>query len=265
VQIKDLVQQVSKQIIWFTGLNNHNKKSYIDYLKMYKVAVKTAKMTNPTIVPYLILDGEKDEYINDLINMGVNVIHHQVNFFDSLKDFYGDNTTAYGAFLRIDIPKICESLGIESDYILYTDNDVMFMDDVTPLLNLKPKYFMCTGEFSQEFIPSLMNSGVMWINWKSMLNEYDEFVFFIKNNLQHFTAFDQDSFRIYYQHKMESFDYNYNYKPYWGYNKGIKILHFHGPKPVYTDEKLNSFEYPTLITDFFNQTKEIFNKILSEI
>ena len=97
----DSVQQVSKPIIWFTGLNNHNKKSYIDYLKMYKVAVKTAKMTNPTIVPYLILDGEKDEYINDLVNMGVNVIHHQVNFFDSLKDFYGDNTTAYGAFLRI--------------------------------------------------------------------------------------------------------------------------------------------------------------------
>ena len=39
---------------WFSGVNSHNEKLYNNYIKMYKVAVVTAKQTNPNIQPYLI-------------------------------------------------------------------------------------------------------------------------------------------------------------------------------------------------------------------
>ena len=62
---------------WFSGVNNHNKKGYLNYIKMYTVAVLSAKETNPNIKPYLILDGVIDNSIEKLIELGVTVINHQ--------------------------------------------------------------------------------------------------------------------------------------------------------------------------------------------
>ena len=69
---------------WFSGVNSHNKTLYQDYINMYKVAVFTAKETNPLITPYLILDGDIDDSINELIEMGVNVIQHRVSFSEKI-------------------------------------------------------------------------------------------------------------------------------------------------------------------------------------
>lgn len=248
---------------WFSGVNCHDTKLYEKYIKMYKVAVLTAKQTNPSIEPYLILDGEIDNYISELINLGVKIIKHKVSFSDNLINHYKDNTIALGAFLRVDIPKICNDLNLEDDYILYTDNDVMFINDVSSLNELKPNYFMCAGEFTTEFTPMGMNSGVMWINWKNMFNDYDNFVFFIKINLSKFQVYDQDALKLFYSDRMESFDPNFNYKPYWGEDNNIKILHFHGPKPTFTDNDLKSFPYPSLVTPFYKKMTEKFNEILN--
>jgi len=247
---------------WFSGINSHNKDLYYDYIKMYNVAVKTSKKTNPKIEPYLILDGEIDDLIENLISMGVVIVKHSVTFSSDLILHYKENTTALGAFLRVDIPKICYDLNIEDEYILYTDNDVMFIDDVSSLNELTPKYFMCSGEFFKNFSPMGMNSGVMWINWRNMYNDYNNFVFFIKNNLNRFQVYDQDAYKQFYSERMESFDYRYNYKPYWGYSDDIRILHFHGPKPTFNDDKLKIFPFQNLITPFFKEMSSNFNKLL---
>lgn len=204
---------------------------------MYTVAVLTAKETNPKIKPYLILDGEKDKYIKKLEEIGVNVIIHRATFNSELEKFYKNDalSISLGAFLRVDIPLICKNLNIDTDNILYTDNDVMFISDISELVNLKPKYFLVAGEFSKEFSGKLLNSGVMWINWRTMLSEHKEFVFFIVNNLNKFKTFDQDAIRLYYGSKCEKLNYKFNYKPYWGDEEDIKILHFHGPKPTQQD------------------------------
>lgn len=246
---------------WFSGVNNHNKERYLDYIKMYTVAVLSAKETNPNIKPYLILDGVIDEYLEELQDLGVTIIQHKSLFYESLLSHYNTNTTAFGAFLRIDIPKICEKLQIEDDYILYTDNDVLFLDNVSELKNLKPNYFMAAGEFDKNFNPSLINTGVMWINWKNMSKCYDEFVFFIKLNLPKFQTYDQDAIRMFFIDKVESLDFNYNYKPYWGFGDGIKILHFHGPKPTFKDEDYKKFPYPQMVNPYFNEMTKKFNKI----
>jgi lipopolysaccharide biosynthesis glycosyltransferase len=232
---------------------------------MYKVAVFTAKNTNPFIEPYLILDGEIDESIEDLIEMGVKIIEHRILFSENLINHYKEDTIALGAFLRVDIPKICHDLKIEDEYILYTDNDVMFINDVSSLNELKPTYFMCAGEFNPTFTPMTMNSGVMWINWRNMYKEYDDFVLFIKFNLHNFQVYDQDALKLFYTSKMESFSPEYNYKPYWGPNDNIKILHFHGPKPTYTENHLKTYLYPTLVTPYFKEMTLKFNQILDNL
>lgn len=256
----DLGQQ-EYSIKWFTGLNNHNKKNYLDYIKMYKVAVITAKKTNPHIQPILIFDGENDNLIDELIDMGVIVVNHRVTFYDILKNHYGDNSVAYGAFLRVDIPIICEKLNIKEDYVLYTDNDVMFMSEIYELLENKPSTFMCAGEFTKVATYQDMNSGVMWLNWKFLKSTYSDFVEFISNNLNKFYVYDQDAYKLFYNNSIERLNYKFNYKPYWGSFNDIKILHFHGPKPTFTDEDYLNFPYKNLITPFFNDMKEKFNQI----
>ena len=249
---------------WFSGINNHNKELYLGYIKMYTVAVLSCKKTNPNIKPYLILDGEEDEHIQNLIKLGVEIIHHKNNFYNDLKNYYKDNTIAFGAFLRIDIPKICEKLNIEDDYVLYTDNDVMFINDVSLLYEKKPNYFLCAGEFSKEFYHHSMNTGVMWINWKNMNNIYDKFVEFIVNNFNNFQTYDQDALKQFFNTNVEELDYNFNYKPYWGPSNDIKILHFHGPKPTFTEEDFSKFPYKGLLQTYFFEMTNLFNSYYKE-
>lgn len=246
---------------WFSGLNNHNKDSYYDYIKMYKVAVISAKLTNPNLKPVLILDGEIDSYINELKEMGVDIVEHRSSFYDNLKDYYKDNTTAFGAFLRVDIPLICKKLNVEDEYVLYTDNDVMFISDISDLNNLKPDHLMCAGEFQPVVNHLGMNTGVMWLNWKSLLNSYEDFVDFIKKNLDKLIVYDQTAYILFYNKKISLLDYRYNYKPYWPKNNEMKILHFHGPKPVkkWDDNSIASYPYRGLFTPNFFELTKFFN------
>jgi hypothetical protein len=249
---------------WFSGLNNHNRERYIGYVKMYTVAVYTAKKTNPNIKPFLIFDGVKDEYIELLESLGVTIIYRKSSIYDDLLLKYKEDTTAFGAFLRVDIPKICSDILVEDDYVLYTDNDVMFIQDVSEIENYKPNYFLCAGEFVKTLNDNAFNTGVMWINWKNMYNDYENFINFVKNNIPNFSAYDQGALQTYYGNRFEKLDYRYNYKPYWGNEDGIKILHFHGPKPTET-EIIDIHPLKHMATPYYFEMSKIFNTILSEI
>jgi len=260
-QIKS--KKLKKIMYWFSGINNHNKESYFNYIKMYKVAVITAKKTNPNLKPILILDGDEDEYIQELYGMGVKIVKHKSTFYNELKNHYKDNTTAFGAFLRVDIPIICDILNIEDEYVLYTDNDVMFMSDISDLENLKPKNLMCSGEFNPFVDYRGMNTGVMWLNWKSLLNSHNVFTNFIKNNLKLLHVYDQTAYILYYNSSIELLDYRYNYKPYWSESDDMKILHFHGPKPtqIWDDKSINEYPHKSLFTPYFFKLTKVFNDI----
>ena len=84
---------------------------------------------------------------------------------------------------------------------------------------------------------------------------------FIKLNLSKFQTYDQDAIRFFYKDKVEELNYSYNYKPYWGNESNIKILHFHGPKPTFTDEDFKNFPYPSMVTPFFKEMTDKFNTI----
>jgi len=84
------------------------------------------------------------------------------------------------------------------------------------------------------------NAGVMLLNVAAMRRTHDTFVnwTFQDKHLRKGLSFaqhgplDQGAYNAFYQgrfdvHKSPKF----NWKPYWGHAPGVKMLHFHGPKP----------------------------------
>lgn len=254
---------------WFSAINkcNDNIEQYNRYIEMYSVAVATVISTNPWIKPILILDGEKDEHIIKLEKFGVLVVSFQTTLLQTLEQRYnGDSLCiAKGAFLRVDISKICDILKITDDYVLYTDNDVMFLNDVSELKNLKCHYMMMCSEFSKQFFYSVVNTGVMIINIKNYKSIYNRFKQNISSMILISQSYDQDMFRYYFGKSIEELPYQYNYKPYWGISDDIKILHFHGPKP----NQFNQIsEYPEnlkhLVSGGYFELSELYFKILDK-
>jgi lipopolysaccharide biosynthesis glycosyltransferase len=229
---------------------------------MYTVAVITAIRTNPTLKPYLIFDGIRDSYTDSLEKLGVTIIDHTSSLRNEIISHYkAQSKVALGAFLRVDLPFICHSIGIKYEYILYTDTDVMFNDDVSALNDLKTETFLVSNEFEKIFKRGSINSGVMWLNWKNLLLSYDEFLNYIKNNFTNFVVFDQSAYNLFYYNLYEELDYHYNYKPYWGPAEGIKIIHFHGPKPENSADNPIFKSYPHLNTPFFRELRDQYNLI----
>lgn len=252
---------MKQKIKWFSAINQESIEAYKTYINYYTKAVKSALVNSPCLEPYLILDGEEDEYIKELQDKyNVKIIKHRLTFYDKLKEYYKGDTTASGAYLRCDLPIILKNNNIDDNYVLYTDNDVLFFSDVSGLLLLNPEYFAISSEFTKDYRD--VNSGVMWINTKAMYKEYYDFVDFIINNFKHFKVYDQDAIKIYFYDKMTILDYYYNYKPYWGEDDNIKILHFHGPKPAHLQScKTNTYPLMQLVNDYYYKCVEIFEKL----
>lgn len=254
---------------WFSALNREDERLYSLYIRIYRMAVITALKTNPGIKPYLILDGRVDEKILELKNLGVTIIQHRVNIYYELIEHYKDPICT-GAYLRIDIPKICEKLNIEDDYILYTDTDVIFMGDISELTESKPEYFLMAGEGVKKLNNYReINSGVMWMNWKNMNLVYDNFVEYIKSNLNELKVYDQSALMLYFKEKIQELNHIYNYKPYWGAFDDIKILHFHGPKPIDMGGVWNinpepDNPYISLFTPYYFEMVKYWNEIENE-
>lgn len=264
----------NKKMYWFSGIRKdpNNLENYYEYIKMYGVAVLSAKKTNSHIKPVLIFDGEEyDSYTNKLESLGVKIVNHKSSIMDHLNKRWSGAalSTARGAFLRIDIPLICKELDINDDYVLYTDNDVIFNQDISELNNMKCDYIMMSGEFEKFIHNNYINSGVALINLKSMLSIHSDFSKFIIDNINHLDVYDQDAYRLFFNNKIKELSYKFNYKTYWGetINENMKIIHFHGPKPFHKD-KIQNDDYPQilkgLITPYYFKTTDEFFKLLNE-
>lgn len=74
-------------------------------------------------------------------------------------------------------------MNIRDKYVLYTDTDVMFMDEVAGGLKpLAPKYFAVAPEFTKDNYEE-MNSGVMLMNLQNLRKKDSNFRRFMSKNL----------------------------------------------------------------------------------
>lgn len=231
-------------IKWFFALNSAGD-DYANYSLMTQVAVRSARQHTP-LEPVFLFDGEPCELTDWMHAQGVQVVHHRTSMYDRLVEHARTSgrkesvSTGAGAYLRLDIPDLCERLGIDDRYVLYTDCDVLFRRDVTEdLQRLTPEFFAAAPQFNRDDDRD-MNSGVLWMNvpaLREMLPAFREFVRAEMDTLRK-TGYDQAALRAFYGKRRngrpawERLPLELNWKPHWGRNDRASILHFHGPKPT---------------------------------
>ena len=252
---------------WFAGLNDKSKM----HKDLYLVALKSA-ILNTSLKPILIYDGNDEEFStqvskNAQIIKHRSLLHTKPNFRKKEEDW---KYLAGGAYLRIDIPLICKSYNINDKYVLYTDTDVIFLQNVVEKFkDYQPKYFAICPEYNKDdYI--IFNSGVMLINVDNMYNTYNEFIECIESvNYKFHTrdTLDQAALQYFYNpKKVERLPLEFNHKPYWGKSDEAYIIHFHGPKYKNIIEYLNGvyFEpyeclYKTTTRETWIYYKELYN------
>ena len=212
-------------------------------IKMLEVAVKSA-LKNTNFDVFVIFDGDKSK-----LNLPeeVTVIQHRHRCYDTFKNSnrcHGDDgclRIASSAFLRTEIPHIFENLGLNDEFCLYTDYDVMFLPgDYSDLVSLRPEVFSASPESNIKDW-SYVNTGVMVKNVNFFKGNDEFMVDYINKNFETLDVWDQTVYNDLYIKKLTRLPIEYNWKPYWGINENAKIIHFHGPKPFVVTPKEVSY------------------------
>jgi len=213
---------------WFCGVNDRSQM----HKNLYLVSLRSAKK-NTTLNPILLYDGNDEEFCHAVELYRCKIVHYVTSFSNKenfIKKHVNWKGIASGAFLRIDIPLICDKLNIKDSTVLYTDTDVIFLQDiVSDLESYTPYYFAICPEINKTDY-NHFNSGVMLLNVKTMLETHSELSNFMESKDYNFIAFDQGALQEFYKGKPEKLPLEFNHKPYWGIDNNAKIIHYHGPK-----------------------------------
>ena len=251
-----LINAIASPLKWVFSLAL-TTRDHDDLIDMAKVAVASAINNtglDPVCLLYVPHHSKGEKWVVNIIDWfeaaGVTVLHHVPKFSSLLETvarknhsnqyspLFTDHYKMIGAFLRFDIPK----LGFVDDYILYTDADVYFTNDLT-LIDFKhlPEHILMAWEsFGNE---RYGNAGVALLNVNGMRRTYSSLLKWtfsptaIRNGLLFESGpLDQGAYNGFYRDLIITSPYVINHRPYWGLppespqNK-TSIIHFHGPKP----------------------------------
>ncbi len=201
-----------------------------NYELMAKVSVLSAKKNAPSLTPIMVYNGKPDEFTEEMISIGVNVVFHELTFQSEVDSAVGRSytwkQTAKGAFLRLDIPNLFEDNG----NLLYTDCDVYFEKDPSSF-ELKTNHIAVAPEFSINDYVNI-NTGSMIINLEQAKIRFPKLIEWTKKNISNVPDYDQGAFKQFFNGGWDKLSPLMNWKPYWGINEEAIIIHFHGPKPV---------------------------------
>jgi len=210
---------------WFFGFNEQTDW-FDNYFRYIKCAVNSAQK-NTTLEPHFLYDGLPNELTKWLVCRGVAIHSVRSRFYELFRKRLplAGFKVASGAYLRAEIPDL------EPDpFVLYTDCDVMFTGDVSELEKLRPKHLACAPELEQNNW-TYFNSGVMLMNTDAMLAKMPQFERIVRgSNVAILSKYDQETYNQLYKGRWDRLPIEYNWKPYWGYNKDARIVHFHGIK-----------------------------------
>ena len=223
------------------------------------VAVYTSLMHNPfeIVVIYDQLDNDNVQWLKDV---GVTVIHAETRFMKNIKlenkpRVFGE-TALRGSMLRLDIPHI-----LDDDYVIYCDNDVMFLKSCGELSQIKPSTVAMT--LSDANLAGY-NDGVMVMN----LNRLRSDVKHIDDMCQSEDMLSQigpDEILLneYYKGTILELDPRYNWRVFWGRNPAAKVIHFHICKPSISlpDNLKKHF----IMSGFYDDAFEDFSNIWQQL
>jgi len=229
---------------WYFALTE-DSTAFRQYAEMAMVAVHTAKKVT-SLEPHCIYDGDENDFTAWLTKRGVRIIRHRSFVREALEELGRRKENPHlaaalsGAFSRIELPEIGDRTA-DAGRILYTDCDVMFLDEVVPELEENAcRYFAVAPESGLGDYVN-MNTGVMLMNTERLHESLPEFREYVSNNLAALEAesWDEAAYRWFYRDEngpmWDRLRPELNWKPYWGENAQAKIIHFHGPKPFQRD------------------------------
>ncbi|PYI90757.1 MAG: hypothetical protein DME97_16385 [Verrucomicrobia bacterium] len=229
---------------WYFALTE-DSTAFRQYAEMVMVAVHTARKVT-SLEPHCIYDGNDNDFTAWLRKRGVQIIRHRSFVRDALEELGRRKKNPHlaaalsGAFSRIELPEIVERDG-SSDRVLYTDCDVMFLDEVVPELEANAcRYFAVAPESTRDDYVN-MNTGVMLMNPVRLRESLPAFRDYVSQNLAALEAesWDEAAYRWFYRDEegplWDRLRPELNWKPYWGESTEAKIIHFHGPKPFQRD------------------------------
>lgn len=217
---------------------DENSNVYADALR---VAI-TSGLQNTSLEFIVLYDGPEDHPIREFLSdSGVKVIEHRFSREAFLPKAYPENShqSTYtkdmgyrrlaSTFTRFDIPFI----ETEDEFVLYTDVDVLFLRDIDLSVLPRPNYLAASQEWDKDAASmEYFNAGILLLNVKGMRKKCNMIFRDLEQGIPNkINVFDQGYLN---QYCFDDFDYlssDYNWKPYWGVNKGAKIVHFHGMKP----------------------------------
>lgn len=212
-----------------------------DYFDMLKVALISARR-NTSLRLVCLYDGQINDPIYNLLSeFDVEIIIHELPYKQELMEIYPrewmlkelgkeiEYNRIFGTFMRMEIP-IVET---EEEYVLYSDLDVIFYNDILLEDLPKPAYLAAAPEFEREVEKmEYFNAGILLMNIQGMKLKYWKFIELMKNRGRNkIGLFDQGYLNELCFEDMEILPIEYNWKPYWGINEKAKLIHFHGMKP----------------------------------
>ena len=225
---------------WFFALTE-DSTAFQPYAEMIMVAVHTARKFT-SLVPHCIYDGGKNAFTDWLTKHDVRIVHHRSFLREALTELGRKKGNPHlgpalsGAFSRVELPELVTRYGNPSR-VLYTDCDVIFLEEVVPELRAHEcEYFAVAPESVREDYIN-MNTGVMLMNTDRLRESLPKFREYISENLAELEkeSWDEAAYRWYYRNGdrplWNRLRPELNWKPYWGENPEAKIIHFHGPKP----------------------------------
>src|SRR6478672_2667186 len=151
---------------WFFALTE-DSTAFRQYAEMVMVAVHTARKKT-ALEPHCIYDGKENDFTTWLTTHGVRIIPHRSFVRDALEELGRQKKNPHlaaalsGAFSRIELPDLVA--GENNGPILYTDCDVMFLDNVVPELETSACRLFAVAPESDRDDYVNMNTGVMLMN-----------------------------------------------------------------------------------------------------
>jgi hypothetical protein len=246
-----------KKVIWMSGMqlegSTGRQAEYITnsstYRDAYVVALESARANAPSLQPVLVVQGHIDpEIISDFESLGALVVSHKLSFHDKIQEYTPDLVTGlWGSYLRVDIPSIMPKVrrlvddqAIDTEYVLWTDPDVMFEADVNSSILGKPRFLAIGPDASPD---NAENGGVIYYNVTGYTEIFDDLMRWSEEKKFNFRWVDQSMLVGYFNQggllRITPLPNVFNWKPYWGrpgnnirYNRlpSIVLVHFHGPK-----------------------------------
>jgi hypothetical protein len=195
-----------------------------------KTAVRTAAGFGQ-LQPHLLYYGARNEFTAWMQAHGVTVIDAAPAFLDTIQATQAAGIYAahsIGHWLRVVLPAVEPT----ADFVLYTDCDVVFLKSVN-WQAIRPKVLAAAPEFKKDNW-NYFNAGVMVVNIPALRASYPAFEALIRARMEDAGDYhnydDQFAFNEAYRGHWDRLGLALNWKPYWGFNAGAAVLHFHGPK-----------------------------------